>query len=153
MSNSLDKGWYRVLHIVGKTLSSIISFFTSGSDAARSQELARSLYREIHLDWAALLRRHSGTVLLPTPPARTYFDYALCTVEFEDFTVQVTEGRAETRVQVRPSSGGGWQEVQEALRIATGRPSTLRPQDSLATFADAMAQDWESLARLLASNS
>lgn len=71
-------------------------------------------------------------------------------MDFKDFTVQVSEGRAETRVQVKPSSGGEWQEIQEALRVATGSPSTLRPQDSLATFADAMMNNWEALASLLA---
>ncbi|WP_216845160.1 hypothetical protein [Granulicella sp. S156] len=53
-------------------------------------------------------------------------------------------------MQVKPSSGGEWQEIQEALRVATGSPSTLRPQDSLATFADAMMNNWEALASLLA---
>jgi hypothetical protein len=150
MSGSLDKGWYRVLHIVGKVLSNGTSLFSSGSDAALSQKLYRSLCRDVELNWAALLVRHSGTVRLQTPPARTHFNYASCLVEFKDFTVQVTEGRSETRVQVKPSSGGEWQEIQEALRVATGGPSTLRPQDSLATFADAMMNNWETLASLLA---
>jgi hypothetical protein len=151
MSGSLDKGWYRVLHIVGKVISKGVSLFSSGSDAARSQELYRSLCRDVELNWAALLVRHSGRVRFQTPPARTHFNYASCLVEFRDVTVQVTEGRAETRVQVKPSSGGEWQEIQEALRVATGGPSTLRPQDSLATFADAMMTNWENLACLLAS--
>ncbi len=150
MSGSLDKGCYRVLHIVGKVLSKGISLFSAGSDAALSQKLYRSLCRNVELSWAALFVRHSGTVRLQTPPARTHFNYASCLVDFKDFTVQVSEGRAETRVQVKPSSGGEWQEIQEALRVATGSPSTLRPQDSLATFADTMMNNWEALASLLA---
>lgn len=52
MSNSLGLG-DRVLRVVGKTLSKVIALFPRGSEAAQSQELARSLYREINLDWAA----------------------------------------------------------------------------------------------------
>jgi hypothetical protein len=152
MSNSLDQGGDRVLHIVGKMLSKAISLFTRGSEEVRSQQLYSSLCRDVDLNWAALLRRRSGTVRIGTPPPRTYFDYAVCSVEFQDFILQVIRGRGETRVQIKSSNRGDWQELQEVLQIAIGSPSTLSPQDGLATFADAILQNWESLTRVLTNS-
>ena len=144
MTEPIDKGLYRVLHLVGKGLSAVSDLLFSSSDKAAAHRLSDSLAEDILRSWSYLLDRHRGE-LQQEARIRTSFDFASCDVRFPLLWVRVVRGRGEIRVQVAaPGPDGRWEELGSVLHALPGA-DLPNPQDGLAAHGIALQTHWDTI--------
>jgi hypothetical protein len=148
----MDKGIYRVLHVVGKGLSAVSGLLFRSSDRAAPQRLADSLADDLRRNWAYLLDSRGGEVE-PEARDRTSFDYAMSKVNFPELTVRVIRGRGEIRAQVaRSGLHDSWEELSDILRATGSQADIPGPQDCLIALGNALQAHWDTILANLAGD-
>jgi len=146
----MRRGFLSVLNdaatqFVGKTIDVLFGKRGGSRDVQVAVNLDRNLERDISLEWADLLREHTGRVeAYSLQPRATHFDYTMARVIFPDLDIRITRGRGELSVDVAPGGDYGvFADLGDVLRQVSPDTRLVRIDSSLSEMALVLSQHWQ----------